>query len=195
MGDEVKIDDVRALEKGLTQVTTQMSAMVSVVNELKNTSAMMSEAIQIIARKEVTVEHHSESIKILFGKAEKNEEDIKKINSSIYESCSLKTKEIESKADDVKSELRPEIAKVEKNGVGRFVLAMTVISGIFTYFYYDMKDIKSNVKSDVVVIMEKLDDMSRVINSIEVQVKANSLNTKHNKELLELEAEKHKRNR
>lgn len=200
------IDDIRALEKGLTQVTTQMTTMVSVVNELKNTSTIMSEAIQIIARKEVTVEHHSESIKTLFDKAEKNEEDIKKLNSSIYESCNLKTKEIEKKGEAVKTELKPEIAKTEKNGVGRFVVAMLAITTVFSYFYYDMKDVKKDVREEIekvekevkeerLSVINKLDNILDVVNSMAIQVKSNSINTKHNKELLEQNKHIHNRNK
>ena len=130
----------------------------------------INEALQILARNNVTVEHHSHSIESIIEKNKDYDIRIRDIESLIHQSCDLKTKEMNESAKRIHERI-DDVAKESKNTSLLYTAAIATVGmilfglvwktdseqdanndklyseifGVLRNLQSDMSDIKSNL--------------------------------------------------
>ena len=132
----------------------------------------INEALQILARNNVAVEHHTHSIESIIEKNKDYDVRIRDIESLIHQSCDLKTKEMNESAKRIHERI-DDIAKEGKNTSLLYTAAVATV-GMILFGLVWKTDSEQDIKNDKLyteifsVLRNLKDDMSDIKSNLAV---------------------------
>ena len=156
MGDK---EDIVQLEKSMIELSTAVGSMAGIIAELKTTVSAVADAVTVLSRSQVTIEHHTDKI-------DENSSDIKAIKKELVDL----TNEIHGRCDITKDHIGTEDGKLyrriedtakmlESNGWKRLFYVVSILTFLFGYLYLDIGRVDEDSNTKYEKIMTKLDEI------------------------------------
>jgi len=170
----------------LAELRQSVKSLVDSTKKLESTTENINEAIQILARSQVTIEHHSEQISAISKKVDNLEKRERVIEDALHVKCETHKDNITTKYDkevkDIYIKVDDEIDKQDGKGMKRFLLSLGILSVVFGYMYLDLNSAKDTSEKQYNIIITKLDELKKDVADIKTKELVNASEIQHVKD-------------
>ena len=186
---------VESLEKVVTDLVKETALLVQSTSKMDVALTTLSDAVEIMARNATTVEFHTDQINEINAKIKEHDNEIKRINTSIYQACDTKTGEMATLDKELNNKIDTSEEKTEKHSTKLFIWSMVVIGVIASATFTTILVLKSDESERRVVTDGKLDTLIKLATSTDKKVSLHTLEINHIKEELDNHQEHKKGNK